>query len=184
MRKSKLRPNAPQGLTATPKDTSVSLSWDAVTFNGGIKEYEVYRDGVSIGSRVGTAFADSGLTQLTTYKYQVRAIPNTGDPSPLSAELSVTTLATEPTGVNVTETAKTLTVGDTYKINATVTPSSADQSVTFTSSSTATATVSSSGLVTAKAAGTTTITVASKSKPSVKKTVAITVNEPAPPAGE
>ncbi|MBN7743899.1 Ig-like domain-containing protein [Bacillus velezensis] len=162
----------------------MSLSWDAVTFNGGIKEYEVYRDGVSIGSRVGTSFADSGLTQLTTYKYQVRAIPNIGDPSPLSVEISVTTLATEPTGVNVTETSKTLTVGDTYKINATVTPSSADQNVTFTSSSTATATVSSSGLVTAKAAGTTTITVASKSKPSVKKTVAITVNEPAPPAGE
>ncbi|WP_418922112.1 Ig-like domain-containing protein [Bacillus subtilis] len=179
-----MRPNAPQGLTATPKDTSVSLSWDAVTFNGGIKEYEVYRDGVSIGTRVGTSFADSGLTQLTTYRYQVRAIPNVGDPSPLSAELSVTTLATEPTSVNVTESSKTLTVGDTYQINATVSPAGADQNVTYTSSSTATATVSSSGLVTAKAAGTTTITVASKVKPSVKTTVAITVNEPTPPAGE
>ncbi|XSD77592.1 Ig-like domain-containing protein [Bacillus subtilis] len=179
-----MRPNAPQGLTATPKDTSVSLSWDTVAFNGGIKEYEVYRDGVSIGTRVGTSFADSGLTQLTTYKYQVRAIPNVGDPSPLSAELSVTTLATEPTSVNVTESSKTLTVGDTYQINATVSPAGADQNVTYTSSSTATATVSSSGLVTAKAAGTTTITVASKVKPSVKKTVAITVNEPTPPAGE
>ncbi|KXZ17747.1 hypothetical protein AXI58_18590 [Bacillus nakamurai] len=162
----------------------MSLNWDAVTFNGGIKEYEIYRDGVSVGTRVGTSFTESGLKQTTTYKYQVRAIPNVGDPSPLSAEISVTTLATEPTGINVTEYSKTLAVGDTYKINATVTPSSADQNVTFTSSSTATATVSSSGLVTAKAAGTATVTVASKSKASVKKTVAITVNEPPPPAGE
>lgn len=170
-------------MTATPKDTSVSLSWDAVTFNGGIKEYEVYRDGVSIGTRVGTSFADNGLKQQTTYKYQVRAIPNVGDPSPLSEELSVTTLETEPTSVNVVESSKTLNVGDTYQINATVSPSGADQGLTYTSSSTATATVSSSGLVTAKAEGTTTITVASKVKPTVKKTVAITVNEPAP-AGE
>lgn len=161
----------------------MSLSWDAVTFNGGIKEYEVYRDGVSIGTRVGTSFADNGLKQQTTYKYQVRAIPNVGDPSPLSEELSVTTLETEPTSVNVVESSKTLNVGDTYQINATVSPSGADQGLTYTSSSTATATVSSSGLVTAKAEGTTTITVASKVKPTVKKTVAITVNEPAP-AGE
>ncbi|QII49476.1 Ig domain-containing protein [Bacillus paralicheniformis] len=162
----------------------MSLSWDAVTFEGGIKEYEVFRDGVPVGTRVGTSFSESGLKQQTTYKYKVRAIPNVGDPSPFSEELSVTTKITEPTSVNVQENSKTLNVGETYKISASVSPPEASQEVTYSSGNTAIATVNSSGLVTAKAAGTATITVASKVKPTVKKSVTINVMEPAPSGGE
>lgn len=158
----------------------MSLNWDAVTFDGGIKEYEIYRDGVSIGTRVGTSFTESGLKQQTTYKYQVRAIPNNGNPSELSEAISVTTKMTEPTSVNVTETAKTLAVGETYQIKASVSPAEVSQEVAYTSGNTAVASVSSAGLVTAKAAGTATITVASKVKTSVKKAVTITVPEPTP----
>lgn len=158
----------------------MSLNWDAVTFDGGIKEYEIYRDGASIGTRVGTSFTESGLKQQTTYKYQVRAIPNNGNPSELSEEISVTTKMTEPTSVNVTETAKTLAVGETYQIKASVSPAEASQEVTYTSANAAVASVSSAGLVTAKAPGTATITVASKAKTSVKKAVTITVPEPTP----
>lgn len=137
--------------------------------------------------RAGTSFSESGLTAETMYKYQVRAISSAGNPSALSEELTVQTGPTpvpDPTSVAVTPTSKTLIVGETQQLSASVSPSGADQGVTYTSSSTATAAVSSSGLVTAKAAGTATITVASKVKPTVKKTVAITVNEPTPPAGE
>ncbi|WP_412094901.1 Ig-like domain-containing protein [Bacillus atrophaeus] len=86
---------------------------------------------------------------------------------------------TEPTSVNVTETTKTLSVGETYQIKASVSPAEASQEVTYTSGNTTVASVSSAGLVTAKAAGTTAITVASKVKTSVKKTVTITVPAPA-----
>lgn len=61
----------------------------------GIKEYEIYRDGVSIGNRVGTTITDSGLTPETTYEYQVKAIGNNDLESPLSDALTVTTLAEE-----------------------------------------------------------------------------------------
>lgn len=57
----------------------------------GIKEYEVFRDGASIGKRVGTSYSDSGLTAETEYTYTVKAIGNNGLESDLSAELVVTT---------------------------------------------------------------------------------------------
>ncbi len=53
----------------------------------------IYRDGVSVGKRIGTSFADNGLNPSTTYKYQVKAITNNGLESSLSDELSVTTEA-------------------------------------------------------------------------------------------
>ncbi|WP_420913540.1 Ig-like domain-containing protein [Bacillus paralicheniformis] len=86
--------------------------------------------------------------------------------------------------MNVQENSKTLNVGETYKISASVSPPEASQEVTYSSGNTAIATVNSSGLVTAKAAGTATITVASKVKPTVKKSVTINVMEPAPSGGE
>lgn len=57
----------------------------------GIKEYEIFRDSVSLGNRVGTSFADTGLTAETTYQYQVKVIGNNELESELSAVLEVTT---------------------------------------------------------------------------------------------
>ncbi|PAD39812.1 fibronectin type III domain-containing protein [Terribacillus sp. 7520-G] len=88
-------PQSPTGLTATSKsDTSVSLSWSAVQYDGGIQNYEIYRDGVSQGTRVGTSYSSSNLSPETTYVYQVKAIANDGQVSELSKPLSVTTDAT------------------------------------------------------------------------------------------
>nr|MDH3154812.1 Ig-like domain-containing protein [Bacillus licheniformis] len=70
------------------------------------------------------------------------------------------------------------------EITATVSPSGADQGVTYTSSNTSIATVTSSGKVTAVATGSATITVKSKVKTTVKNTVSITVVDPAPSGGE
>ena len=60
-------------------------------YHEGISEYEVYRDDLSLGKRVGTSFADSGLFAETTYKYQVKAIGNNDLESELSEVLEVTT---------------------------------------------------------------------------------------------
>lgn len=62
--------------------------------DGGVSEYEVFRDGLSIGTRVGTSFADSGLTADTTYSYTVTAKAKNGEVSAESALLSVTTTST------------------------------------------------------------------------------------------
>ena len=87
-----LLPNAPSGLAASNiTDTSLTLTWDAVNYAGGISEYEIYRDGALVGTRKGTSFADSGLTPETTYQYQVKAVGNNGLESPLSEVLNVTT---------------------------------------------------------------------------------------------
>ena len=76
------------------------------------------------------------------------------------ATCSVTVNPIAVTGVSLSQTSLTMTVGDTQALSATVTPSNAtDKSVTWSSSNTSVATVSSSGLVTAKAAGSATITV-------------------------
>lgn len=64
------------------------------------------------------------------------------------------------TSVSVSPTSKTINVGSTSQLTATVSPSTAtNKTVTWSSSNQAIATVSTNGLVTAKAAGTATITV-------------------------
>ena len=85
-------PNAPTGLKVDElSDTSSKISWDAVGYEEGIKEYHVYRDDEYLDKRVGTSFADSGLTPKTTYEYQIKAIGNNDLESELSESLSVTT---------------------------------------------------------------------------------------------
>ena len=63
------------------------------------------------------------------------------------------------TEVALDKTSASVTIGGSYQLTATVTPSTADQSVTWSSSDTAVATVSDTGLVTAVAPGSATITV-------------------------
>ena len=82
----------PQGLTVSSKtDKSISIKWDAVNYPGGIKEYEIYRDGQSIGKRVGTSFSESSLSPETNYRYKVRSIANNGQVSEFSNELIIKT---------------------------------------------------------------------------------------------
>ena len=58
---------APTGLAATPGNTTVSLSWNAV---GGATIYNVYRNGTLIGSVTINSFSDTGLVNGTTYSTQ------------------------------------------------------------------------------------------------------------------
>jgi len=81
-----------------------------------------------------------------------------------------------PTGVTVSPASKTLNIGNTTQLSATVTPNNAtDKSVTWSSDKTSVAEVSSTGKVTARAAGTATITVKTKSG-NKTATCRITVN--------
>lgn len=70
---------------------SVELNWTASTDNKGVKEYNVYRDGKKIGTVGNTSYFDTQLIENTTYKYTVEAVDFSGNVSPMSQNLSVTT---------------------------------------------------------------------------------------------
>ena len=71
--------------------TSFTLTWTASTDNVGVTSYEVFRDGVSIGTPTATTFNVTGLIASTSYSMTVRARDAAGNFSAQSAPLSVTT---------------------------------------------------------------------------------------------
>ncbi|TXS43943.1 glycoside hydrolase family 6 protein [Streptomyces sp. OR43] len=92
-------PTAPTGVTATAKtSSSVSLSWTASTDNTAVTGYDVFRDGVKVGSSTTTSYTDSGLSASTAYSYTVKAKDAAGNVSAASSALSATTSAGGGTG--------------------------------------------------------------------------------------
>lgn len=73
--------------------TTVNMSWSPVVYDGGMKEYQVFRNGKQVGTSSTASYKDTGLTGDTTYSYQVIAVGNNGLSSTLSAGLSVKTAA-------------------------------------------------------------------------------------------
>ncbi len=78
-------PATPAGLTAVRGDSSVALSWTAGSEND-IASYRVVRDGVEVATvnAPATSYTDPGLTNGTTYRYQLRAVDTHGNASPAS----------------------------------------------------------------------------------------------------
>ncbi|WP_149259262.1 PHB depolymerase family esterase [Actinomadura sp. K4S16] len=82
---------APTGLTVSgTTDTTVSLSWNAVS---GASGYNVYRDGTKVTASpvTGTTHTDTGLTAGTGYSYAVAAVDSGGAEGGRSATVSATT---------------------------------------------------------------------------------------------
>jgi chitodextrinase len=79
-------PAAPTGIAATAGDAQVALSWNAVS---GATGYRVHRDNASIASASTTSYTDTGLTNGTTYSYQVSAVNSVGE-GPKSAPVTAT----------------------------------------------------------------------------------------------
>src|SRR5207247_654334 len=95
----------PTGLSATPGNGSVSLSWSP---SAGATGYRVYRgtspggEGASpVGTPSGASFNDTGLTNGNTYYYKVDATNPTGA-SPKSSEVNATLAPPAPTGLSAT----------------------------------------------------------------------------------
>lgn len=85
-------PTAPTNLTVVEKTaTTVSLEWEASSDNISVAGYDVYRDGVKIGTTKETKFTDTGLSQKTTYIYTVKAFDLARNYSSDSNEVSSTT---------------------------------------------------------------------------------------------
>jgi chitodextrinase/flagellar hook assembly protein FlgD len=72
--------------------TSFDVTWNASTDNKKVVGYEVYKDGVKVGTTVETVFSLTGLDPLTTYDITIKAIDASGNTSAESSILEVTTL--------------------------------------------------------------------------------------------
>lgn len=85
--------------------------------------------------------------------------------------------STELTGLTMSQTSVSLTVGQTKTLSVTATPVGASNAVNWSTSNSNVASVSSNGLVTAKAEGTATITATSTTNSNIKATATVTVTK-------
>jgi len=88
-------PSVPTGLAASAQTSnSIALGWNASTDNiggSGVAGYDVFRNGVLVGSTVATSYIDGGLQASTGYSYAVRARDGVGNVSAQSASLVAAT---------------------------------------------------------------------------------------------
>ncbi len=89
-------PSAPIGLIASNKlSTSFTLSWtSSVDLDGSVVLYEVFKDGISVGTSTTNTFNITGLSAGLTYSITVKAKDNLGDWSVESSPLPVTLTTT------------------------------------------------------------------------------------------
>ncbi|QTA92989.1 fibronectin type III domain-containing protein [Desulfonema magnum] len=93
-------PAVPGGVTArgipASEGSRIRVSWDPCSDNTGVTGYEVFRDGVSLGTVTETSFSDTDVSLLTPYAYTVKAYDGAGNRSGQSEPASVTLEDTEP----------------------------------------------------------------------------------------
>ncbi|MFC7678863.1 lytic polysaccharide monooxygenase [Paenibacillus sp. GCM10028914] len=94
-------PTVPANVSLASKTaTSVTLKWTASTAPTEIASYEIYRNGVLVGTSTTNSYVDQGLTASTSYMYTVRAVDAAGDKSQASPAVTVTTSADSNSGDN------------------------------------------------------------------------------------
>jgi hypothetical protein len=85
-------PSIPTGIGAKATgSSSASVSWLPSADNVGVTGYDVYRNGVDVGTAPGTTFNDSGLQPSSTYNYTVAAFDAAHNTSEQSAAATITT---------------------------------------------------------------------------------------------
>ncbi len=91
-------PTTPTNLASSNvTQTTATLSWTASTDNVGVTGYNVYRNGILLGTSTGTTYNVTGLTAATTYTFYVSAYDAAGNVSTASTSISVTTLPSSVT---------------------------------------------------------------------------------------
>lgn len=85
-------PSRPENLQGSAvSDRQIEISWSPSTDNVGVSGYDIFRDGLSIGSATATSYSDGGLEPNTSYVYSVAAQDAAGNASPQSNSVSITT---------------------------------------------------------------------------------------------
>ena len=105
-------PEAPTGLTATPGNSQVTLSWAAPASDGGspVSRYNVFEgtaadlsSSAPVTNVTGTAVTLPGLINGTTYYFRVTAVNRAGEGQPSNEVQAVpVTVPGAPTGLTVT----------------------------------------------------------------------------------
>lgn len=110
-----IAPTAPTAVASTGQTTtSIDLNWSSGTDDVSVASYNVYRNGQKITNVPGLTYTNSALRYNTNYTYTITTVDASGNESPASGPLAVTTLPdiTAPT-VSLTAppnaSAKTLT---------------------------------------------------------------------------
>ncbi|WP_343639818.1 lytic polysaccharide monooxygenase [Chryseobacterium sp.] len=86
------KPTAPSNLhSMAVTENSVSLMWTASTHSQGIKNYQVFENGIKVGETVQKSFLRTGLAQDTEYTYTVKSVAMNDQLSDVSNELKVRT---------------------------------------------------------------------------------------------
>lgn len=86
------KPTAPSNLhSMAVTENSVSLMWMASTHSQGIKNYQIFENGIKVGETVQTSFLRTGLAQDTEYLYTVKSVAMNNQLSDMSNELKVRT---------------------------------------------------------------------------------------------
>ncbi len=93
-----LKPNAAPSVPTALKtgaitSSTIALSWTASTDDVKVAGYNVYRDGVKVGTSATTSYTATGLAPLKAYSFTVEAYDEPGLVSPKSAAVSGTTIA-------------------------------------------------------------------------------------------
>ena len=161
----------PEETSATEND-GTDTNNTAITFTGIYTEYEFTK-----GKYVDGAWEKSGVKGIVVDdRYDLADLENffTAIQTPDSVQPKSTPAVTS---VAVAPATASIAVSGTQQLTATVSPSGAVQTVTWSSSDTAVAEVSASGVVTGKSAGTATITATSTADNTKSGTSAITVGE-------
>ena len=97
-------PNLPSGVTGSALGGSqITLSWNASTDTGGSGwvGYRIYRDGIQIALTTLLSYTDTGLIPLTSYTYSIEAYDLTGNASPHSNPVGVSTTGGGVERINV-----------------------------------------------------------------------------------
>ncbi len=84
-------PSVPATVSASALSTiSAQVTWEPSTDAvSGVARYDIYRDGVIVGTSVTTTFVDAGLTPGATYLYSVRAVDQAGNASAQTTQVSL-----------------------------------------------------------------------------------------------
>jgi chitodextrinase len=85
-------PGPPTNLKAVrASKLQINLSWSAPYDNVGIARYDIYRNGLKIGSTSNKSYGDGNTKYATTYTYKIVAIDTSGNPGAPSNAAMITT---------------------------------------------------------------------------------------------
>jgi chitodextrinase len=170
-------PTVPNSLSASGiTGSGFMLAWAASSDNVGVTGYEVFRDGISLGTTATTTFSVTGLVCATTANFTVKARDAAGNWSASSSILTVSTTLLPNAGTISGTT--TLCAGTTSALS-----SNGLAGGTWSSSNSAIATINTSGVLSGVSAGTTTITYSVSDNGCTSSTTTTVTINPLPNAG-